>query len=96
MRYDALCLVFDLESWLGVALVVGLGVPDSQNRVVVLQIVSPLLHLLSPAIVHTSVLETALFLSTMLPNNIALASLFFNSSATFTLNSSTSLSFSTF
>jgi hypothetical protein len=40
VRDDAFCLVLYLQSWLGVTLMVGLGVPYSQNRVVVLQISS--------------------------------------------------------
>lgn len=40
---DSLCLVLDLKSRLGVTLVIGLRVPNSKNRIVILLI--SLLHL---------------------------------------------------
>lgn len=93
MRDDPLCLVLHLESGLGVALVVGLWVPDSENWVVVLSLsLAPVVHRLE----LTSVVETALFLSTMFPNKNALASLFLINSATLAETTATSLSFSAF
>lgn len=93
MRDDALSLVLDLEPGLGVALVVGLWVPNSENWVVVLSM-SFASAAQSPQL--TSVVETALFLSTMFPSKNALASLFLINSATLAETTATSLSFSAF
>ena len=96
VRDDTLRLVLDLQSRLRVALVIGLWVPDSEDRVVVLGWVSIKACRPPAREIRTSVMEIAEFLSTMFPSCIAFKSLFLCSSATFDVPSATFLSISPF